>query len=729
MDDIQRAKATDFIIKSKLMHGEATYGYDHVIYKNVDTKVELQCNVHGSFMQTPYNHQRGQGCKICKRIPSEASIRSNGANFIANCKLKHAICDFDYSHVVYVNAKTLVTIACKLHGLFSATPDSILSAKFACNSCAHMKAGLSRRKSTQRFIAKAIERHGTRYDYTDTVYISSNEKVTIRCADHGLFDQLPCNHTKGCGCPMCGGTMQSDTPSFIQKARKVHGEKYDYSLVVYQKAIIEVMIMCPEHGGFEQKPSVHLTGCGCPVCGTLITRQVTTLENFIMRANAAHGNVYNYENVKFTKLDDKITIGCRVHGDFDQDATSHLQGHGCAACSQRLKMKTHEQFVTESQLVHGDVYDYPDTYIDCHTRLHITCKIHGDFTKLPYDHIQGKSGCNVCGALKRSKDQCTTLQEFIDASTMAHGGKFAYDRVSFDNLDTTVSIGCPEHGYFHQRARNHMMGSGCTRCSNTCKKTRDEFIEQAIAKHGCKYDYSLVDYVGTHVPVDIICHTHGIFKQSPKSHLQHECWDCSRITFGLAIRLTTAEFVSRAREVHGDVYDYTDTVYTIALEKVEVTCKAHGAFSQLPYNHLAGSGCPNCSQSRKFSKVGIDWLSFMATYSNEHVQHALNGGEFKIPGTNYKVDGYCAATNTVYEMNGDFFHGNPKKHQPQDMNPVTHKTYGELYSRTCERKERIMAIGYNFVDVWESQWYCVVKLVVRIQRQFRKRMVDKGRVD
>lgn len=87
------------------------------------------------------------------------------------------------------------------------------------------------------------------------------------------------------------------------------------------------------------------------------------------------------------------------------------------------------------------------------------------------------------------------------------------------------------------------------------------------------------------------------------------------------------------------------------------------------------------------------------------IQHAMNGGEYCIPNTRYRVDGYCSENNTVYEFHGDCFHGNPDVFAPEEYcHPFNNKTAGELYSATKHRENEIISLGYNLVVVWESDY-------------------------
>ena len=130
---------------------------------------------------------------------------------------------------------------------------------------------MGRRLTTEGFIGKAIIIHGDRYDYSETEYKDARSKVKIICLEHGEFMQLPHNHLKGNGCFSCGHELRGvdkrmSELEFIKKSKKVHGNRYDYSNLKYQKASDKVNIICPKHGSFAQRGTAHLSGAGCLPC-------------------------------------------------------------------------------------------------------------------------------------------------------------------------------------------------------------------------------------------------------------------------------------------------------------------------------------------------------------------------------------------------------------------------------------------------------------------------------
>ena len=308
---------------------------------------------------------------------------------------------------------------------------------------------------TKEFIAKAKAVHGDKYDYSKVNYVDCNTKVTIICPSHGEFEQAPRTHLSGRGCPDCA-KQRMTTEEFIEKAKKVHGDKYDYSKVKYVNKDTKVTIICPTHGEFEQNPRSHLTGQGCPACGG--SRKVTT-EEFIKKARKVHGDKYDYSKVDYVNNNTKVTIICPTHGEFEQKPSGHLTGRGCPYCSGKKKLTT-EEFIEKARKVHGDKYDYSKVnYVDSNTKVTIICPTHGEFEQIPYLHYSG-GGCPSCSGNKK-----LTTEEFVERARIVHGDKYDYSKVKYVDSNTKVTIICPTHGEFEQTPFAHLLGQGCPVCN------------------------------------------------------------------------------------------------------------------------------------------------------------------------------------------------------------------------------------------------------------------------
>lgn len=247
-------------------------------------------------------------------------------DFLRKCKEKHGDL-YDYSKVDYINSKTHVTIICPIHGEFSMTPSHHLSGQ-KCPRCKGLY------KTTEEWVNDAKEKHGDKYDYSETVYYGSHKPLKIVCPKHGEFELIAKDHIRGNGCPKCkfeklGGLKRSNTDDFIKKAKMVHGEKYDYSSVVYEKSNKYVTIICPKHGEFQQTPNNHLRGCGCKRC----VGKGKTTEDIINEFREVHGDKYDYSKVEYVNSKTPVVIVCPIHGEFNQTPSAHLIGQGCPSCS------------------------------------------------------------------------------------------------------------------------------------------------------------------------------------------------------------------------------------------------------------------------------------------------------------------------------------------------------------------------------------------------------------
>lgn len=246
---------------------------------------------------------------------------------------------YDYSNAQYISCKNKIEIICRKHGSFWQLPSSHLSG-IGCPKCGYETIGNRTRKTTEQFIKDAKEVHGNKYDYSKANYINAHTKLCIICPEHGEFWQSSCLHiTQKCGCSKCASNevkkkLRSNMETFLNRAKKLHGDKYNYSNVNYMNSKAKVCIICPIHGEFCQRVETHLIGQGCPKCGK--KRQSDKLrmtnEEFIIRSNKVHKNRYSYTRTNYMGYCSKVIITCPIHGDFEQIAYNHLQGKGCSKC-------------------------------------------------------------------------------------------------------------------------------------------------------------------------------------------------------------------------------------------------------------------------------------------------------------------------------------------------------------------------------------------------------------
>ena len=258
--------------------------------------------------------------------------------FISKAKEIHGD-KYDYSKVKYVNNLIKVKIICPKHGEFLISPNNHLNG-CGCKLCSQEERRKMSLMTNDEFVKKATKLHDNFYDYSKVEYQGSKKKVAIICPIHGEFLMRPNNHLIGQGCPKCANenrrkTLALTKEEFIEKAKKVHGDLYDYSKVDYINNNAPIMIICKKHGKFEQLPYHHLMGNGCPICKAekIGDKHRLTKEEFIEKANNIHGDKYDYSKVEYINNITPITIICKKHGEFKQLPIYHLSGNGCPKCN------------------------------------------------------------------------------------------------------------------------------------------------------------------------------------------------------------------------------------------------------------------------------------------------------------------------------------------------------------------------------------------------------------
>lgn len=301
-------------------------------------------------------------------------------------------------------------------------------------------------------------------------------------------------------------------------------------------------------------------------------------------------------------------------------------------------------FIQKSNQIHKNKYDYSKSiYVNQETKTIIICPEHGEFLQTPHLHLSGK-GCPKCGFIRTKNSTKQTKESFIKKANKIYNNKYNYSNIKWVNNTTRIEIICPEHGSFFQTPKSHLSGHACIKCFYESRKlTTEDFIKKSNKVHNFKYDYSESVYVSTKKPIKIICKAHGAFYQRANTHLNgSECPLCSLNQK----RKGTSTFIEDAIKIHGNKYDYSKTNYTNAYSKIEIICKKHGSFFQLPATHLTGSGCPVCRMShgetniiKFFEKYGIPYES----------QKAFNGLKDK---NNLLFDFYVPSKKLLIEFNG-----------------------------------------------------------------------------
>ena len=214
----------------------------------------------------------------------------------------------------YNGNKNYIKVRCKIDGTIWNTKPNWLKAGKGCQTCYNNRRGKGRVKGVEKFIEESRLIHGGKYDYSKVNYINDTEKVCVICPQHGEFWISPAKHLRyNQGCPTCG-RRRIDTKDFIERVKSIHGDKYDYSKVIYTGRFKDITIICPIHGEFKQKPDKHLCGQGCPKCNE--SKNERLVKNFLIEKNVSFETQKKFswlgrQSLDFYLPDYNIAIECQ----------------------------------------------------------------------------------------------------------------------------------------------------------------------------------------------------------------------------------------------------------------------------------------------------------------------------------------------------------------------------------------------------------------------------------
>lgn len=380
-------------------------------------------------------------------------------------------------------------------------------------------------------------------------------------------------------------------------------------------------------------------------------------EEFLELVNSVHGGKYGYERCVYKNQKGTILVTCPRHGDFSVGAGFHLKGQGCLLCKQE------DNFLARARKAHGDRYTYPDPYVSWNEKIRITCSEHGDFFQNPAAHGMGQ-GCPMC-----SGRPSYTPDSWISAAKKKHP-EYIYEKTAYTLSTERVVVTCPKHGDFSVVAGEHIRGSGCPACAG-----RRPFEEKAREVHGDRYDYSKVDYKGSHTNVTIICREHGVFEQLPANHLRGSgCPNCS------AYAPKDREwFLQEARRIHGNTYGYDHFVYTTMLGDALITCPTHGDVVTTGVSHIYhGRGCPLCTNVSSPHQKVLNLLDELGVDYRVNVSGILSGRK--------ELD--VVTGNIAIEVDGLYWH--TLRHKES-------KTYHQDKQEECKKA------GLTLIQFWDFE--------------------------
>jgi hypothetical protein len=369
--------------------------------------------------------------------------------------------------------------------------------------------------------------------------------------------------------------------------------------------------------------------------------------------------------------------------------------------SAESRRKTAEaRFWETVESIHKDKLDFSKfVYNGAIEPCTVTCPEHGDFITKPTYLVSG-AGCPTCGRLKTitaASGRKLGMDGFVSKAREVHGDTYEYPiDQEYQGNKQKLNIVCRKHGPFSQNANKHLSGRGCPDCSNDLKRERNAVVSE-ITKQGLTarlssinphWEYDVSTYERLHKPMRCVCPDHGEFFAQPANLLNSSgCVECGKAKFQkhmLARRLTTEDWVARAREKHGDRYCYEETVYVSESEKVSVRCKVHGIFKTGNDHIYQATNCPACSVHESKGERAVASFISIFTPVITRDRTILKPKELDI---------YLPEHNLAIEYCGEYWHSLKNEEQVREGRLKHYQKYMD-----CKAK------GIRLITIYESEW-------------------------
>lgn len=381
-------------------------------------------------------------------------------------------------------------------------------------------ARMSKKLTLEEFISKARSKHGDAFSYEKTEYVSAHKKLTVTCKKHGDFQITPANLMHKQACKQCAMEAKTKKLSvtrdeFIERAKARHGDRYDYSRVVYTGMTAKEEFICKVHGAFKQTPQGHLNNGGCELCGSEKRAKSRTLskEEFVRRAKLVHGNAYGYEEVEYEGVFSKVKITCGIHGPFYQTPDRHMAGNGCVKCSATGPSTPELEILDFVKTLDAGVIGsarnvIPPFELDVYSEKHrIAVEFHGlyfhsELFREPKYHLNKLLMCKEKGVdlIQVFEDEWSdpVKREIVKSIIRSRFGH--YDRRIYARNTKVVALSSEEARAFFDE--NHIQGFATAK-TYTGLTHNEELVSAmilsepraAITKAKLKYDLELVRFV------------------------------------------------------------------------------------------------------------------------------------------------------------------------------------------------------------------------------------------
>lgn len=593
-------KVKKFIERAQAKHGDQ-FNYDKVENISVGAVITLICKDHGEFKVNYDNHVK-RDCGGCSKCAEKARLSNRTTCFekLKQNSLEKYGDQYSFEKSKYTLTRAF-TITCKDHGDFKASGDFHL--KHEHGGCWKCSADAKLRSMEQEYKQKATAKHGNRFDYTNIKYSPTAKYVTVCCTQHGELRVDKNEHLslEDGGCEYCEGVAEiNQLEKFKSSALRKFGNLFNYDAIKPSDISGKIVVKCMLHGDFKTTARSHLRydNGGCEFC----RKEADRLERqaaCIKKLKEIHGEAFNYDNTYYIHHAKNFTVACVKHGEFTILPQNHqTQKHGgCPNCLKESKdLESSKELLNLLKEKYGDRFEFVNfNAIKQMEVIQVKCQSHGVFTTTSRNMLRGLY-CKPC-KIKEDKEQ--RLKDFITTAEEKYGDNHHdYSLIQeYLTRTTPLPIRCIKHDViFYQKPSAHLNLSGCAECQseNYLAQIAEKQVK-ALAEHlGDGYDLSAAVYSGVGRNIQVVCKKHGAFERKYEAlfGVKSPCYKCANEDYHLNVQ---KEFVNRATAVHGDRYDYSETVVHKGYLPVEIKCREHGVFSVKASTHLDGRGnCPEC---------------------------------------------------------------------------------------------------------------------------------------
>ncbi len=499
-------------------------------------------------------------------MKTNVNTKKTNDDFIKEAKMIHN--KYDYSLVEYINNKTKIKIICPEHGIFEQIPKTHLKGS-GCKKCVIRKPKYNK----EEIINKLKSIHGDKYEYPDFDFNTLDDKISLYCKEHGFINKKIHEHFKY-GCKKCyykniSSSLRSSKKDFIKKSNGVHGYLYDYSLVEYKNNRTKIKIICKKHGEFEQTPSNHISGQGCPNCRK--SKGESFIEKFLIKNKINYYTQFIFNDCRFInplKFDFYL---------YDYNICIEFDG------AQHYAKNKKESYFYDKTIKERD-----------NIKTEYCKKNNIKLIRIKYHSIKNIDSI-LSKVLKKENvlNMSKKKENFIKKSIELWGYKYDYSKVDYIDYKTPVEIGY-KGLWYKQTPNKHLQGKRIE--FQESRMSTDNFIILSKEVWGDdRFDYSECEYLGTNVKVRLFDKLKDRWiKQVPKSHLK-----------GFeVVKLTSVEFLERCNLVHDFKYKYDLNQYNSGLNsKLDILCNEHGFFKLKAATHMYGTGCNKCDDYKFMKSV------------------------------------------------------------------------------------------------------------------------------